>query len=100
MLIPVARVLDASLAGFPGEHLLEPNAGAVGRTSAANPFEACFGVVSLKEIVLSSRFSRFFFSVCRGPGRTFYAEAVGFFFERLRHDSRPVRPRQSDELVG
>ena len=38
-----------------------------------------FGVASLKEIVLSSRFSRFFFSVCRGPGRTFYAEAVGFF---------------------
>ena len=38
-----------------------------------------FGVASLKEIVLSSRFSRFFFSVCRGQGRTFYAEAVGFF---------------------
>ena len=39
----------------------------------------CFGVASLKEIMLSSRFSRFFFSVCRGPGRTFYAEAIGFF---------------------
>jgi len=59
-----------------------------------------FGVASLKEIVLSSRFSRFFFSVCRGQGRTFYAEAVGFFFERLRHDSRPVLARQRDELVG
>jgi hypothetical protein len=43
------------------------------------PGEICFGVVSLKEFVLSSRFSRFFFSVCRGSGRTFHAEAVGFF---------------------
>jgi len=58
--------------------------GAVGR--AHRPVKAPLptsrahlGVASLKEIVLSSRFSRSFFSVCRSPGRTFYTEATGFF---------------------
>ena len=37
-----------------------------------------FGVASLKEVGLSSGFSRFFFFVCPGSGRTLYAEALGF----------------------
>ena len=33
------RVFAAQSSGFPVENLFEPNAGAVGRTSAANPFK-------------------------------------------------------------
>jgi hypothetical protein len=35
----VARVLDVRTTGFPSENLFEPKAGAVGRTSTANPIE-------------------------------------------------------------
>ena len=59
-----------------------------------------FGVASLKEIVLSSRFSRFFFSVCRGPGRTFYAEAVGFFLNVfVMTRARSVHARATNSWV-
>ena len=44
MLTRVARPFGAPSTGFPVENLLEPDAGAVGRTAAANPFEAYFGV--------------------------------------------------------
>ena len=39
MLTRVARPFGAPSIGFPGENLFEPNAGAVGRTSAPDPFE-------------------------------------------------------------
>ena len=36
---PRIETLAPPLAGFPGENLFEPNAGAAGGTSATNPFE-------------------------------------------------------------
>jgi hypothetical protein len=47
----------------------------------------CVGVSSLKEVDLSSGFSCFFRLISPLSGRTFCAEADGFFFERLRHDA-------------
>ena len=59
------------------------------------------GVSSLKEVGLSSGFSRFFSSsFALGSGRTLCAEAIGLFFERLHHDTRVVLPRKVDELAG
>src|SRR5450432_761177 len=54
-----------------------------GTGASSGARKTCSGVASLKEFVLSSRFSRFFFSVCRCSGRTFHAEAFGFFFNVL-----------------
>jgi hypothetical protein len=59
-----------------------------------------FGGASLKEIVLSSRFSRFFLLGLPWPRTYLLRRSPWLLFERLRHDSRAVRPRQSDELVG
>jgi hypothetical protein len=73
------RVLASRSSGFPGENFFEPNAGAAGRHHPSFRSHTCFGGSSLKEIVLSSRFSCFFFLVCPSQGRTFYVEAVGFF---------------------
>jgi hypothetical protein len=39
VLTAVARAFTVRSAAFPVENLLEPDTGAVGRTSAANPFE-------------------------------------------------------------
>jgi hypothetical protein len=58
------------------------------------------GGASLKEIVLSSRFSRFFLLGLPRPRTYLLRRSPWLLFERLRHDSRAVRLRQSDELVG
>ena len=54
MLTRVARPFGAPSTGFPVENLLEPDAGAVGRTAAANPFEAYFGVADLSALATLS----------------------------------------------
>ena len=54
MLTYVSRVFAAWSSGFPVENLLEPDAGAVGRTAAANPFEAYFGVADLSALATLS----------------------------------------------
>jgi hypothetical protein len=62
--------------------------------------EIAFGVSSLKEIVLSSRFSRFFLLGLAWPGTHLPRRSRWLLFERLRHGSRQALPRQIDELVG
>ena len=55
MSTPLRRAFAALSSGFPGENLLEPNAGAVGRTSASNPFEyvlRCCGPQRAGDLVL------------------------------------------------
>jgi hypothetical protein len=54
VLTPVARTFRPTSTGFPVENLLEPDAGAVGRTAAANPFEAYFGVADLSALATLS----------------------------------------------
>jgi hypothetical protein len=48
----VERAFAVQSAGFPVENLLEPDAGAVGRTAAANPFEAYFGVADRSRLYM------------------------------------------------
>ena len=55
MLTRVAMPFGAPSIGFPVENLFEPDAGAVGRTSAANPFEyvlRCCGHQRAGDLVL------------------------------------------------
>ena len=58
---PLGRAFAAQTSGFPGENLFEPNAGAVGRTSAANPFEyvlRCCGPERAAEFSLRAEVER------------------------------------------
>ena len=61
VLTRVARPFGAPSIGFPGENLLEPNAGAVGRTSAADPFKyvlRCCGPQRAGDLVLRAEVER------------------------------------------
>ena len=76
VLTPGARAFVAHSTGFPGENLFEPNAGAAGRTSAANPFEYVLRCCGLRALLSSAcarrsrgpkenRLHREFTSACR-----------------------------------
>jgi hypothetical protein len=54
MLTRVARPFGAPAIGFPGENLFEPNAGAVGRISAAYPFKYVLRCCGLSALATSS----------------------------------------------
>src|SRR6516225_1338159 len=60
---------------------------------------ASFGVASLKEIVLSSRFSRFFLLGLPWPRTYLLRRSRWLLFERLRHDSRSVHARATNSSV-
>jgi hypothetical protein len=58
---PLRRAFAALSSGFPVENLFEPDAGAVGRTSAANPFEyvlRCCGPQRASDLVLHAEVER------------------------------------------
>ena len=81
MLTRVARPFGAPSSGFPGEILFELNAGAAGRTSAANLFEYVLrgcGPERAGDLVLRAEVERTSARKCATPRSADIREGVGY----------------------